>query len=1370
MRLPEHSVRTSSVLVTTNALACDSDTGIWFPANDVKTEFHYSDGVATEEYLQRVFSESTDLGSQSAELAAQIRDWPSEYHLSNKRANLLRTFDLSGISHALEVGCGCGAITRYLGECGIAVDAIEGSRSRAELAALRCDDLTGINVICANFNELELPESAYDAVFLVGVAEYAARFMGGDLPDEEALLALLRKTRRLIKPGGLVLIAIENRTGMKYVMGGHEDHYSLRYVGIHDYPETAGIRTYTHGEWLSLINRSGFTERETLFPFPDYKIPTVLLSESYATEYPFAFCQLEGVPSRDYVSLLDLKEAESVFWEAANSNGTFPEYANSYCMLLTDSRDTIDRVSGLDFAHLPDFGRKREFCVITKKYRGEGQVRRVSLNPGNAGERGADVAQLVKDEPFHHGPLLSLEWSRSLLLYPDDGRFEQLLIRYHGFLVERSVLEKGLNIDLLPNNIVVAENGDYVPFDEEWQVAWRLDPEFVFYRALLGFAMRYAYSLQSLFRVKELCTVRDFIEYGFRIIGQVAGPRIDEFVEQDNRFHAVVDVAPSPAELDSSIMSIPHVQPNVAKVYWCGADEDWSEERSTFMETREYDDRQTLVLDLPAEANRMSRWRFDPCDHTRAVDVGFLRIYGIEIKATRPGSRELDGVWRERGQERIAETGKMTGMAFQQAGLGEVFMVVSDDPHIEFEFSPRRRLREDEHLQVRIEMRLHRSLEYILARDLYMVREEAYVRRLRYLDDVDREKQRLEEELALIKSSKVWRLAEKFRGLVYVSLLPRARRAGDIFRERGVREALSYLRRGLYRRWGRFRGIAVPPDEELTPYERWFSRHAAEFPDPAPREASRGPKVSLIMPVYNTDPDILRRAIASVESQQYSNWELCIADDCSTNKSTGEVLHSMENDRVHVRYLDSNLGIAGATRTAVESATGDYLAFLDHDDELAPWALMEMVRTIRKSDAELLYSDEDFIRTDTHLDFPHFKPNYSPDLLLSHNYITHLLVIKRTLYEEVGGIRDGFDGAQDYDLVLRAVERARNVVHVPSPLYHWRMSANSTSLNPQIKPGVHENARRALQDTLVRRNIDGEVMDGNLDHYFRVKRSIRGGALVSIVLPFKDNPGLLKDCIETVLELTSYQHFEIVGVSNDTMSPTTFDLMRDLEGRDSRVRFVDFDVPFNFSRVVNFGVSQGKGEHIVLLNNDIEIITPEWLENLLEHSQREEVAAVGGKLYYPNNTIQHAGIVIGLGGYAGHAHKNFPASSDGYFNRLNVIQNVSAVTGALLMTSRQVYEDLGGFDEEAFGVAYNDVDFCLRARERGLLNVFTPYVEAYHHESISRGYEDTLEKQQRFRIEMSNLLERHGERIKAGDPYYNANLDQGRDDFSLPSV
>jgi GT2 family glycosyltransferase len=454
----------------------------------------------------------------------------------------------------------------------------------------------------------------------------------------------------------------------------------------------------------------------------------------------------------------------------------------------------------------------------------------------------------------------------------------------------------------------------------------------------------------------------------------------------------------------------------------------------------------------------------------------------------------------------------------------------------------------------------------------------------------------------------------------------------------------------------------------------------------------------------------------------------------------------------------------------VESATGDYLAFLDHDDELAPWALMEMVRTIRKSDAELLYSDEDFIRTDTHLDFPHFKPDYSPDLLLSHNYITHLLVIKRTLYEEVGGIRDGFDGAQDYDLVLRAVERARNVVHVPSPLYHWRMSANSTSLNPQIKPGVHENARRALQDTLVRRNIDGEVMDGNLDHYFRVKRSIRGGALVSIVLPFKDNPGLLKDCIETVLELTSYQHFEIVGVSNDTMSPTTFDLMRDLEGRDSRVRFVDLDVPFNFSRVVNFGVSQGKGEHIVLLNNDIEIITPEWLENLLEHSQREEVAAVGGKLYYPNNTIQHAGIVIGLGGYAGHAHKNFPASSDGYFNRLNVIQNVSAVTGALLMTSRQVYEDLGGFDEEAFGVAYNDVDFCLRARERGLLNVFTPYVEAYHHESISRGYEDTLEKQQRFRIEMSNLLERHGERIKAGDPYYNPNLDQGRDDFSLPSV
>jgi GT2 family glycosyltransferase len=376
-------------------------------------------------------------------------------------------------------------------------------------------------------------------------------------------------------------------------------------------------------------------------------------------------------------------------------------------------------------------------------------------------------------------------------------------------------------------------------------------------------------------------------------------------------------------------------------------------------------------------------------------------------------------------------------------------------------------------------------------------------------------------------------------------------------------------------------------------------------------------------------------------------------------------------------------------------------------------------------------------------------------------------VLRKSLFDQIKGFRTGYDGAQDYDLLLRAVEQTDKIAHAPKPLYHWRMSKQSTSLNPTIKPQAHDNAKNALRDALSRRGIEGSVEDGNLPHFFRVRRRLVSTPLISIVIPFKDKPDLLSDCLTAILDKTTYPEFEILGVSNDTLTVTTYDVMNRFQKKDQRVRFVEHNVPFNFSHIVNYGVNESRGDHIVLFNNDIEIITPDWLESLLEHSQRPEVAAVGAKLYYPNNTIQHAGIMIGLGGYAGHAHKHFPATSEGYFNRLNILQNVSAVTGALMMVEHSIYDELGGFDEENFGIAYNDVDFCLRAMGKGYLNVFTPYVEAYHHESISRGYEDTREKIARFDIEKENLRQRHHDLIQVGDRYYNPNFDQGRDDFSI---
>jgi GT2 family glycosyltransferase len=330
------------------------------------------------------------------------------------------------------------------------------------------------------------------------------------------------------------------------------------------------------------------------------------------------------------------------------------------------------------------------------------------------------------------------------------------------------------------------------------------------------------------------------------------------------------------------------------------------------------------------------------------------------------------------------------------------------------------------------------------------------------------------------------------------------------------------------------------------------------------------------------------------------------------------------------------------------------------------------------------------------------------------------------------------------------------------------MSKSSTSLNPNVKPESAGNARKALQATLQRRRIEGTVEETRLPHFFRVRRKIEGRPLVSIIIPFRDKPGLLRQCVTSVLDRSTYADFQVLGISNDSYMSTTYDEMERLGTLDERVAFEELNIEFNFSKLVNFGVAHAAGEHVILLNNDIEIITPDWIEGLLEHSQRPEVAVVGGKLYYSNNTIQHAGIAIGLGGYAGHLHKHVRADSPGYFNRLNVIQNVSALTGALMMVKKTKFNEIGMFDETSFGVAYNDVDFCLRARERGYLNVFTPHVEAYHHESVSRGYEDDFKKIRRFNREKENLRARHREALERGDPYYNPNLDPNRDDYRLP--
>ncbi len=532
------------------------------------------------------------------------------------------------------------------------------------------------------------------------------------------------------------------------------------------------------------------------------------------------------------------------------------------------------------------------------------------------------------------------------------------------------------------------------------------------------------------------------------------------------------------------------------------------------------------------------------------------------------------------------------------------------------------------------------------------------------------------------------------------------------------------------------------------------------------------PKISIIIPVYNVEPKWLDLAIKSIENQWYTNWEICIVDDCSTNQKTKKYLENIKNDKILVKFLDENLHISGASNEALKMSTGEYIGLMDNDDEITVDALYEMVKKINNG-YTFIYSDEDKLDMDGKFCEPHFKADFSKDMLNSQNYISHFTVIKKDHIVEVDGFTLGLEGAQDYDLYLKIFdlcEKELKVCHILKVLYHWRKIPGSTASEFSEKSYAQDSGKIALENSIKRKDIDAIVLNGKKPGTYRLKYNVIGNPKVSIIIPFKDGKNLLTKCIESILKST-YENFEIIGISNNSKEEDTFKEMKSLKNIDKRIHFYEYNVEFNYSKINNYAVKNySTGDYIVLLNNDIEILTKDWMEEMLGFAQRDNTGAIGAKLYYPNNTIQHAGVIIGLGGVAGHSHKYFTRYDNGYFHRLNIIQNFSAVTAAFLMVNKKKFEEINGLNENELKVAFNDVDFCLRLQEKGYLNVFTPYVEAYHYESISRGAEDSPEKVVRFNSEVNFMLKRHKGILESGDPFYNVNLTLDREDFTLKSL
>ena len=618
------------------------------------------------------------------------------------------------------------------------------------------------------------------------------------------------------------------------------------------------------------------------------------------------------------------------------------------------------------------------------------------------------------------------------------------------------------------------------------------------------------------------------------------------------------------------------------------------------------------------------------------------------------------------------------------------------------------------------------------------------------LEEAEKHIEELDYKLGRIKNSFAWKLSKPLRGVMHTCV-----RVRDV-----------------YRQYGSPVGVARKVRLKMRQKNAQKQHGLASFPNAEERkrqEETVFPKditFSILVPLYNTPEKFLREMIDSVQAQTYGKWELCLADGSDdAHPEVGRICQEyMQNDsRIKYKKIEKNLGISGNTNVCFGMATGEYIGLFDHDDLLHPSVLYEYMKAICEQDADYIYCDEVTFEGNSidNMLTIHFKPDFSIDNLRANNYICHFSVFSEKLLEETGLFRSEFDGSQDHDMILRLTSRAKKIVHVPKILYYWRSHPQSVAADINAKTYAIDAAKRAVLAHLKSCGLEGTVESTRaFPTIFRIKYKLKAKPMISIIIPNKDHRDDLKRCVDSILNKSTYENYEILIVENNSTETETFAYYKMLENQ-PKVRVITYEAEggFNYSKINNFAAKQAKGEYLLLLNNDTKVITREWMEELLMYAQRDDVGAVGAKLYYADNTIQHAGIVIGLGAHhaAGHTHHLLPKENLGYMGRLCYAQDVTAVTGACLLVRKSLYEQVGGLDE-SFTVALNDVDFCLRLRALGLLNIFTPFAELYHYESKSRGLDKDGASAERYNKEVAHFRERWKKELDAGDPYFNPNF------------
>ncbi|MBX8512312.1 glycosyltransferase [Pseudomonas cichorii] len=1438
----------------------DKTTRVW--ARPDYQGLAYSDGDESEERLAQIIRDAVDLSVLSGELSRHCTDWPSLYHLGRARGNILRPFSHLLSGRVLEIGAGCGAISRYLGESGASVLSLEGSLRRATIAASRTRDLDNVTVVAERFDQFN-PPHGFDVVTLIGVLEYASMFS----QQSDAALNMLKRVKDLLEPDGVLLLAIENQLGLKYFAGAPEDHLNSPMYGIegryndHD-PETFGRKSL-----MALLEEAGFSRSQFLFPMPDYKLPNSIVTQRGFESGSFdaaalAWQNARKDPQLPGAPLFNLERA----WPVIVSNGLGMELANSFLVAASSSTSSVvppDMLAG----HY-NVSRKPGYCKQTLFIETDDgiEVRHEPLRAETViDEEGAYRHVLSHVDRYRRGQALSQQFlniaSAPDWTLKDFGAFIsrylkalETLLEEQGHAASLNTLDErlpGLFIDAVPHNILLDAENHPALIDIEWDVQEGVLLGHLLIRALLlliASAMPFCPGVMPLTR-------RQFIIHSLRHAGlEIPLPELEVFIEKEAEFQAFVTGIRADHFLNWEPEQIinPRAEPAQSKVL---AKLYYSDEFGNFREDYALDievlpGHQQLQFSLKNLKTPPKRLRLDPVDRHISFSVDNLRILKAQTE-----------IWSWDGD--VASLPSVSGlMEIEKSGLSVLFVCLDDDPYLELPIDLSqltdlralvlrldlvlytdeviaRRINQNRNWAIEQESSLRTAFEplheqmqtlalrinelesttYLIQQNVCdgkqhtvqtverLLKDHAHLTNGREAIIADLENallnQQIEKDTRIhtlnlrireLEGSYSRRLAAPLRHsiiaarrLVQLSRhLPALVRRGGGFRKTANRAASVLQEHGLPGLLARMRWflndtgtgperVEVEPTPDRHDYAAWIRQYDT-LDDDDRQEIARHigtwespPLISVIMPVFDPPLDLLREALDSIRNQLYPHWELCIADDASSNPAVQEFLKQAElqSPKIKVIFRSTNGHISQASNSALDIAQGQFIALLDNDDLLPEHALYWVARKIiEHPDVGILYSDEDKIDLKGQRSAPYFKPDWNEFLFRSQNMISHLGVYRRDLVEQVGRFRVKFEGSQDYDLALRCSEKLsrEQIVHISRVLYHWRIHAGSTAMANDEKPYAALAGVKALDEHLHRTGRAGWTELLPISMYRVHYRLPKQNPLVSLIIPTRNAGSLVKQCIDSIQNLTHYSPYEIIVVDNGSDDSESLAYFEHISEQPNITVLRDDD-PFNYSALNNQAVRLARGELVGLINNDIEVISPEWLDEMVALALQPEVGAVGARLWFPDDRLQHGGVILGIGGIANHSHKFLPRGEYGYFGRAVLIQEFSAVTAACLVIRKSIFEQVNGLDETNLKVAFNDVDFCLRVREAGYVNLWTPFAELYHHESATRGFEDSPQKQERFSQEVAYMHTRWPD-IET-DPAYNPNLTLEQPDFGL---